>query len=96
LPGSVGTQSPPALPSVRIFGKEEEHASKLRKFYGGRGDKLHLGGFKGYDRMGVSNNTWNYMMGPLAIKSVLDMGCGRGISTSYFLENGAKVLCVEG
>lgn len=96
LSGSLETVSPPPLPSVRIFGDEENRASKLRKFYGGRGDKLHLGGFKGYDRMGVSNNTWNYMMGPLGVKSVLDLGCGRGISASYFYEKGAKVLCVEG
>jgi hypothetical protein len=27
---------------------------------------------------------------------VLDVGCGRGISSSYFLEQGAEVLCVEG
>ena len=96
LQGTLGTSSPPPLPSVRIHGEIEKSASKLRKFYGGSGDKLHLGGFKDYDRMGASNNTWNYMMGPLGVKSLLDVGCGRGISTSYFLEKGAKVLCVEG
>ena len=36
------------------------------------------------------------MLGPLGIKSVLDLGCGRGISTGYFLHHGADVLCIEG
>jgi cyclopropane fatty-acyl-phospholipid synthase-like methyltransferase len=44
----------------------------------------------------VSNNTFNFMLGPLGIKSVLDIGCGKGVSTSRFRELGAKVLCVEG
>jgi SAM-dependent methyltransferase len=94
--GALGTVSGDPQPSVRIFGKEEEAAQKKRKFYGGQGDKMHLGGFKGFDRMGVANNTWNYMMGPLGIKSMMDIGCGRGISTDYFLQRGAEVLCVEG
>lgn len=36
------------------------------------------------------------MMGPLGIKSIVDVGCGKGVSTSEFKERGAKVLCVEG
>ena len=36
------------------------------------------------------------MLGPLAIRSVIDVGCGRGHSTSYFKSAGAQVLCVEG
>ena len=35
-------------------------------------------------------------MGPLAIKSVVDVGCGKGVSTDYFRKKGAHVLCVEG
>lgn len=50
------------LPSVRIFGSDENRASKFRKFYGGKGDKTHLGGFINFDRMDISNNTFNYMM----------------------------------
>jgi 2-polyprenyl-3-methyl-5-hydroxy-6-metoxy-1,4-benzoquinol methylase len=84
------------LPSLRLTEGEETEAQKVRKKYGGKGDKLHLGGFIQYDRMGVSNNTWNFMMGPLGVKSLLDLGCGRGISTKYFLDQGAKVLCIEG
>lgn len=46
--------------------------------------------------MGLSLNLFDYMMGPLAIKSVVDVGCGKGISTKEFLDRGARVLCVEG
>ena len=40
-----------ALPSIRI--SAEESASINRKFYGGAGDKAHLGGFTNFDPMGV-------------------------------------------
>jgi len=55
-----------------------------------------LGGWTTYDLQGVSNHTWDYMMGIIGVSSLLDIGCGRGISTSYFHEAGARVLCVEG
>lgn len=43
-------------------------------------DALHLGGFTEIDPMGISENLWNFMLGPLAIKSVVDVGCGRGMT----------------
>lgn len=58
----LAINSPPALPSLRVTDVQERKNMKLRRKYGGRGDKLHLGGFIEYDRMGVSNNTWNFMM----------------------------------
>ncbi len=36
------------------------------------------------------------MMGNLAIRSLIDVGCGKGVSTNYFRKLGADVLCVEG
>ncbi len=45
-----------ALPSVRI--SAEEDAQVDRKFYGGAGDKPHLGGFTSFDPMGVSPTLW--------------------------------------
>jgi hypothetical protein len=99
LPSSSTSETYPyiaPLPSIRLTDREETQANRKRKKYGGKGDRLHLGGFITFDRMGVSNNTWNFMMGPLGIKSLLDLGCGRGISTSYFLDNGADALCIEG
>jgi len=39
---------------------------------------------------------WSKLLESLGIKSVLDVGCGRGISTSWFYLQGVKVECVEG
>lgn len=82
-----------ALPSVRISESEEVD----RKFYGGKGDKPHLGGFTSFDPNGVSPTLWRHMVSKLGIKSILDVGCGRGISTSWFVLHGLEyVACVEG
>ena len=63
--------------------------------YGGS-NETHLGGFTEKDLSGISTNVWNWMMGLLGVKSVLDIGCGRGHSSHYFLSKKARVLCVEG
>ncbi len=83
-----------ALPSIR--GHESEgvnHGS-----YGGKGDKPHLGGFASndIDMMGVSPAAWKLMVEQHGIKSLLDVGCGRGISTSWFHMHGVDAQCVEG
>lgn len=36
------------------------------------------------------------MLKSLNVRSFLDIGCGRGISTKFFKDHGVKVLCVEG
>ena len=64
--------------------------------YGGKGDAEHLGGFTARDNSTISENVWNFMLSQLGVKSVLDIGCGKGFSSSYFLSKGARVLCVEG
>lgn len=84
------------MPSVRLTPQEEQAVSKKRSFYGGKGDKLHLGGFTNFDTAGVSANLFNYMIGVLAVKSFIDVGCGKGFSTKYFHDRSVKVLCVEG
>jgi hypothetical protein len=42
-PMALDTPSPDPLPSIRLSSEENHMASKIRKFYGGAGDKLHLG-----------------------------------------------------
>ena len=79
------------LPSVRL----EEDTVK-RKFYGGAGDKKHLGGFTEYDGDGVSPALWTVMMQEFGVHSLIDVGCGRGTSTRWFYEHNVDVLCVEG
>jgi hypothetical protein len=83
------------MPSVRI--SKEEESSIKRKFYGGAGDKPHLGGFTSFDPNGVSPTLWKEMVSWMGIKSLVDVGCGRGISTSWFVLHGMEyVVCVEG
>ena len=48
------------------------------------------------DNHGISPATWKYMMEQLGVNSVLDVGCGRGISTLWFYTHKADVLCAEG
>lgn len=79
-----------ALPSIPATKMDRESR------YGGRGDKPHLGGFVDIDTHGISPATWTYMVETLGVKSVLDVGCGRGISTSWFVMHGIDALCVEG
>ena len=68
----------------------------VRGIFGGKGDAAHLGGFTQRDNSTISENLWNFLLSQVAIKSVIDVGCGKGFSTSYFLSKGARVLCVEG
>jgi hypothetical protein len=84
-----------AMPSIRITADEEKLIQ--RSFYGGKGDKPHLGGFTDFDCMGISPSLWKYMVTQYGIKSILDVGCGRGVSTSWFITHGLEyVQCVEG
>ena len=47
--------------------------------------------------LGVSPTLWKYLVTHVGIKSLLDVGCGRGISTSRFVTHGLEyVRCVEG
>jgi len=79
------------LPSIRV-----ESDNVDRKFYGGAGDKPHLGGFTEMDNMGISPAVWKHMIQDLGVHSLIDVGCGRGISTLWFLLHGVDVLCAEG
>mmetsp|Transcript_49954 Transcript_49954/g.121024 ORF Transcript_49954/g.121024 Transcript_49954/m.121024 type:complete len:427 (-) Transcript_49954:176-1456(-) len=81
------------LPSVR---HNDENINSQRNIYGGHGDGKHLGGFTEIDMMGLSPVVWKYMVQNMTIKSVLDVGCGRGISTSWFYAHGLRVQCAEG
>jgi 2-polyprenyl-3-methyl-5-hydroxy-6-metoxy-1,4-benzoquinol methylase len=82
-----------ALPSIRV---EEPSQEVKRGIYGGKGDKAHLGGFTAYDGQGVSPAVWKHMITDYGVKSLMDVGCGKGISTLWFALHGVKVLCIEG
>ena len=95
-------KSPPLLPSIRVSAEESKVIDRVAHGllgpikYGGAGDKAHLGGFTEKDLEGISPPLWDFMLSQLAVKSFVDIGCGRGFSSQYFLERGARVLCVEG
>lgn len=62
--------------------------------------KNHLGGYIiNYSEVGDPNtydiNVWNYMKND-GIKSVIDIGCGMGYSTKWFVDNGIESLGIEG
>lgn len=83
-----------ALPSVLLSADEDKEID--RQIYGGKGDAKHLGGFTEIDIAGISPAVWKHMVTYFGVKSLLDVGCGRGISTSWFVLHGVDALCVEG
>lgn len=85
-------RSPEPLPGLR----DKTRTTVEHQMYGGIGDARHLGGFTANDTQGQSPSLWTWMMKSLTVRSFLDLGCGRGISTKWFKDHGAKVLCVEG
>lgn len=94
-PLGIPQGKPKPLPSIRV---EDSKISvdNQRSIYGGKGDKPHLGGFTEIDLHGISPSVWKYMITNLGVHSMVDVGCGRGISTAWFLLHGCEVLCVEG
>ena len=63
---------------------------------GGTGDKQHLGGFTDIDMHGISPAVWKHVVANWTVQSVVDVGCGRGTSTSWFVTHGLRTECVEG
>ena len=100
-PLAIPPGSPPNLPRIEVGastdgdGKEADADAK-RTIYGGKGDGKHLGEFTEFDPHGVSPLVWSKMITEIGVKSIMDIGCGRGTSSRWFLEHQAKVLCVEG
>lgn len=89
--------SPQPQPSVAEAGysPSKTMASGTDQYQGAK-RAHHLGGFTRVDQDGLSPALWRYMMQNLTAKSVIDLGCGKGVSTSWFLAHDADVLCVEG
>ena len=79
------------LPSPRM--QDSSTVDKKRGGYGGAGDEQHLGGFGEIDAGGISPGLFKHMISNLGIKSVMDIGCGRGFSTSWFYFHGCDGKC---
>jgi len=92
-PLSIPQGQAPNLPSIQVTDKALEDR---RTIYGGKGDAKHLGGFTDIDMMGISPATWKHAVRNWTVQSVLDVGCGKGTSTSWFATHGLRTECVEG
>ncbi len=64
--------------SFRLSVAEIAVARVKRKKYGEKYDAVHPGGFTNMDFSEISDNLWNFMLGPLRVKPFVDMGCGKG------------------
>jgi 2-polyprenyl-3-methyl-5-hydroxy-6-metoxy-1,4-benzoquinol methylase len=85
------------LPSIRLSEAEDLVPRKVHSVeVGGKGDKKHLGGFTVIDLQSISPDVWKYMISYFGVKSILDVGCGRGIITAWFDLHGVKSVCVKG
>ena len=78
-----------------MYSSTGENLLRTRRKYGGADDKQHLGGFSEINTGGIPP-PFKHMVSSYGIHSFLDVGCGRGFSTSWFAFHGADVLCVEG
>lgn len=93
---SVGDEKQPAVALPSLAKATTDTTTVDRKFYGGAGDAHHLGGFTLLDTDGLSPAIWKDMLQYLGIHTLLDVGCGKGISTLWFQLQGMDATCVEG
>lgn len=87
-----------ALPNLQKRSKTVDN-KRLDSHYGGVGDSAHLGGFASGERIdmqGISPHVWKHMVKDYNIKSVLDLGCGRGFATAWFYTHGLRTRGVDG
>jgi len=84
------------LPSIRHNDSQVNAKREGTTVYGGKGDGKHLGGFTDIDIQGLSPSVWKHLVQNWTVQSVLDVGCGRGTSTSWFYTHGLRTQCVEG
>jgi len=69
---------------------------RKRYQYQGEGEPEHVGGFKYNDTDTFDPLLWTWMVNVLAVSSLIDVGCGVGVSTRWFLDHGVDATCVEG
>lgn len=104
---ATGTSSPLGVPAGQAVALHNtktanidpklERKRKNENLGGNRDDAVHLGGFlKGIDIQGISPSVWKNMVTQYNIKSVLDLGCGRAISTSWFHTHKLRTMGVDG
>eukprot|EP01083_Nonionella_stella_P003263 9295_1 len=104
---SIVSPSNQIAPQVSSDTSESKRLAQKRDVgdivYGGGGiDPKHLGGFLHNDTKSYERELWEYIIPRYNITSVLDIGCGMGVSTLFFASKIRKyiewnnVLCIEG
>jgi hypothetical protein len=57
----------------------------------------HLGGnLENGDPETFSPNVWNFLLSKCSPKKILDLGCGRGHTSKWFIDNNIEVISVDG
>jgi SAM-dependent methyltransferase len=79
---------------------QESHAlldARRHKGFGGdENDAAHIGGWLKNDTNSWVPAFWDYLIDVQRVSSLIDVGCGSGLVTRYFLDRGVDVRCVEG
>jgi SAM-dependent methyltransferase len=83
----------PALPSPDPLVSD---AARYRQGVDGYGDPVHLGGATAYNVDVISPRVFALTRRRWGIRSVLDVGCGRGWSALWYQLQGVQTKCVEG
>jgi hypothetical protein len=83
----IGVKNPSYIPAINLSMQIIDQYFNEHEFY-----------FTYYNRdtAGISPSLWKHMMEYFGVKTLLDVGCGRGVSTSWFHLQGVKATCVEG
>lgn len=69
----------------------------IEQLHGESINEGHLGGFSQYGDGGTYYPImWKYLVDTYEIKSVLDIGCGRGYSAKFFESIGCQIRGIEG
>jgi len=89
-------KSPPPQPVLAIDNDIKKEIYAKRGIYGGKDDPVHVGGFLQNDTSSYEPWIWDWLINEMKIESMVDVGCGRGISTQYFSQRGVKAHCFEG
>eukprot|EP01084_Bolivina_argentea_P274326 467554_1 len=85
-----------------LLDKNSTIAQKLKRergrYGGGDIDPKHLGGFFANDTNSYETQMWLWAIKKFKIRSILDVGCGLGYSTLFFVNHPLieRVLCIEG
>eukprot|EP01065_Artemidia_motanka_P038464 TRINITY_DN47318_c0_g1_i1.p1 TRINITY_DN47318_c0_g1~~TRINITY_DN47318_c0_g1_i1.p1 ORF type:complete len:338 (+),score=104.04 TRINITY_DN47318_c0_g1_i1:103-1116(+) len=82
-------ESPPPQPPRKV------RRQVGRSIYGGAQEAAHIGGWLDNDTKSYEPVVWEYMTRVVGAKSVLDIGCGRGIASKWFQDHGLRMKCIE-